>query len=203
MLAFSLALYTNVYYNVHVTSFPPSIMGIDIRARWKNQSVLEEKMQITGYRIDKGNVGYLREAYHGGPYVTQYLLSESFASGLEGDDLEYGPRIPSDVLRSRLPAAVLLALYRNHIVYENKKNPACIQLGDAGKALLNIFMKEMKDKSAEEIVAKFTPENILMAEELVSKKMLPDYAQSFVDFVEICEQKEEKTGEPCRIYASY
>ena len=52
-------------------------------------------------------VGYLRENYHGGPYVTRYLVREAF----EAEKHEVA--IPTAVLRERLPAAVMLAIYRD------------------------------------------------------------------------------------------
>ena len=52
-------------------------------------------------------VGYLRENYHGGLYVTRYLVREAF----EAEKHEVA--IPAAVLRERLPAAVMLAIYRD------------------------------------------------------------------------------------------
>ena len=52
-------------------------------------------------------VGYLRENYHGGPYVTRYLVREAFEAE------EHEVAIPAAVLRERLPAAVMLAIYRD------------------------------------------------------------------------------------------
>jgi hypothetical protein len=71
-------------------------MGIDIYARWKGQTDEEIKAQITGFSVVHGHVGYLREAYHGEPYATKYLLQEAF----ERPDR---CQIPASVLRERLP----------------------------------------------------------------------------------------------------
>ena len=65
-------------------------------------------------------------------------------------------RIPSSVLRARLPHALRLAREREHVVYH--------------------------ETNEEEIL-----------------KVLRSYA----DFVELCERKERKTGEPVTIVASY
>ena len=46
-------------------------MGIDIYARWNGQSSAEQQAQYTGFSIEHGHVGYLREAYHGAPYATR------------------------------------------------------------------------------------------------------------------------------------
>jgi hypothetical protein len=72
-------------------------MGIDIYLTWDGITPEEEKKQITGFSIQHGHVGYLREAYHGGPYATKVLVPEAFE-----DDAE----ISADVLESRLPAAL-------------------------------------------------------------------------------------------------
>ena len=53
-------------------------MGIDILLSWDAMTGEERNAQLTGFRIDAGHVGYLREAYHGGPYATQLLVPEAF-----------------------------------------------------------------------------------------------------------------------------
>lgn len=53
-------------------------MGIDIYARWRNMPKEDQEAQMTGFSAVAGDVGYLREAYHGDPYVTKYLLKEAF-----------------------------------------------------------------------------------------------------------------------------
>lgn len=58
-----------------LTTFP---MGIDVYARWRNQTKEQKEAQFTGFSAVAGDVGYLREAYHGGPYVTKFLLEEAF-----------------------------------------------------------------------------------------------------------------------------
>lgn len=78
-------------------------MGIDLYLHWRGQTASERSVQITGYKMDAGQVGYLREAYHGGPYATRILAPEAFEydgitcpEGHEGDcaehcdDLHYG-----------------------------------------------------------------------------------------------------------------
>lgn len=86
-------------------------MGIDIYTRWPGQSEDEQAAQITGFDVTKGSVGYLREAYHGEPYVTQYLVREAF------DAPNCRAQIPAAVLRDRLPKAVELAVERARVVY--------------------------------------------------------------------------------------
>jgi len=69
-------------------------MGIDIYARWKGITAAEKQKQYTGFNVVSGNVGYLREAYHGGPYGTKLLVKEAFENG--------SAKIPAKVLKSRL-----------------------------------------------------------------------------------------------------
>jgi hypothetical protein len=77
-------------------------------------------MQVTGFSAERGHVGYLREAYHGGPYVTKYLVAEAFAA--QGREAA----IPAATLRERLPTAVLMHIYREHKLYGGGKGPARI-----------------------------------------------------------------------------
>ena len=120
-------------------------MGIDIYARWRNQSEDEEQAQFTGFSLAHGHVGYLRESYGGTPFATHVLVPEAFASD-SGQ-----ATIPAATLRSRLPGAIATCRER----YEG-----------------NAEVTETAVKSLE-------------------------------DFVALCERKEEETGEPCVIIASY
>jgi hypothetical protein len=80
-------------------------MGIDIWASWDGERGANDAAL--------GDVRYLREAYHGGPYVTHYLLSEVFAN--PGQDVF----IPAETLRRRLPEALRIAVVRERIVYHS------------------------------------------------------------------------------------
>jgi hypothetical protein len=126
-------------------------MGIDIYAKWQGQTEAEAKAQIVGFSVVHGHIGYLREAYHGEPYATQYLVSEAFESS-NGE-----AQIAASVLRERLPETIRLAKERQRDVY-----------GREGR---------IPDSDPE--------------------------IKSFIDFVELCERKEEETGAPVTIVASY
>jgi hypothetical protein len=91
-------------------------MGIDIHAEWKGQTKEEREAQYTFFSVEHGHVGYLREAYHGEPYATMYLVAEAFDS----DDGQ--AKIPAAVLRERLPETIRLAKERQRVVYECKGN---------------------------------------------------------------------------------
>ena len=173
-------------------------MGIDIYAKWKDQKKEEADAQITGFDVYTGKFGYLREAYHGSPYITKYLVSEAFES-----DKEDGEPIPAKTLRERLPIAVLMSLYRDKKVYREKDPSVITDIKDLGKVLTKVFSIEMKDDTHESFARECTPEQIATAEWLIQEKKLPETQQSFVDFVELCERKEAEKGEPCKIYASY
>lgn len=160
-------------------------MGIDIYAKWRGQTKDEEEKQMTGFSVTSGDVGYLREAYHGGPYVTKYLVQEAFEAESSSAN------IPGKVLRQRLPGAVMLAMVRNKKVYQDD-DPANKEMKDINEALKDVFENQMQDSSHEEIVAQFYDKTIETMNKLIAMKTLPDYAQSFVDFVELCEEQEKK-----------
>jgi hypothetical protein len=84
-------------------------MGIDIYAKWDRMSMADEAAQITGFSVEHGHVGYLREAYHGEPYATKVLVPEAF---------EYGrARIDAGTLQKRLPETLDAARKRERQVY--------------------------------------------------------------------------------------
>lgn len=170
-------------------------MGIDIYTKWKNQTKEEEESQITGFNTEAGDRGYLREAYHGGPYVTKYLVQEAFDKG--------EAQIPADALRERLPNAVLMAMYRERTIYGKNESPELIKNDDLLVKIKDVFEKQVKDDSHEEFLKTITPFHLEYAEKLIADKTLPKHAQTFVDFVELCEEKEIETGEPVTIQASY
>jgi hypothetical protein len=180
-------------------------MGIDIYARWKGQTRRERKDQQTGFSTIHGHTGYLREAYHGGPYVTRFLVREAF----ETDDCE--AHIPAAVLKSRLPQAVVLSLIRHQLVYNdqvphmlNAEKPeeiiaAVAKMFAAGGEVEQARKGEEGDRLARSMPLELVKETI----ERIASRNLPEFALSFVDFVSLCERKEAQTGEPCLIYASY
>jgi hypothetical protein len=125
-------------------------MGIDIYARWKSVSKAEKAKQYdAGFNILGGDVGYLREAYHGEPYATKCFVKEAF------ENKNHKAKIPAEVLFKRLPKTLKLAREREKKLYRG--NEYCVFLAQ----------------------------------------------QSFVDFYKLCREKEDKTGKPCTIIASY
>ena len=89
-------------------------MGIDIYMRWEGMTEADREKQITGFDATVGDVGYLREAYHGGPYATHYLVEEAFEDGA-GD-----VHIPAKELRERLPLTKDIVIQRAKQVYKEE-----------------------------------------------------------------------------------
>lgn len=86
-------------------------MGIDIYAIWKGQTEKERDFQASVWlSAMAGRGGYLREAYHGGPYATKFLCAEAFKTGRAN--------IPAATLRERLPQALTLVEERERKLYQ-------------------------------------------------------------------------------------
>lgn len=177
-------------------------MGIDIYMEWRKQTKAEKDAQITGFSITDGHNGYLREAYHGGPYVTQYLVQEAFRSKTQK------AKISAAKLRDRLPAAVMMAIYREHIVYGEGQTPGVVELENDDTDILTMVKTAIQSRDPNmgeelEIASSLNEEQLRAARELIKTRKLPAYALSFVDFVGLAEQKERELGEPVTIVASY
>lgn len=167
-------------------------MGIDIYLRWPEMSEEDEKGQYTGMSTTSGHVGYLREAYHGGPYATKILLREAF----ESDNGE--AEIPAAVMRERLTHVTepVLGASGGHNVaalfMEMMKHTG---VTIEGQVLSDVTRPMTVEEAIRERCARLYPEDG------------PDYAESVVksfrDFVALAEQKERETGRPCTVIASY
>lgn len=174
-------------------------MGIDVYLKWKNMDQDDEKQQITGFSTTAGGRGYLREAYHGGPYATRILCREAF----ESETCE--AQIPAEILRERLTnvtepargceggdvAAMMIMALFGAMTDENGKLPDGATImgrhtGDPTTAPMTV----------EEAV-------IMRNKQLYGGEGTDEVLQSFRDFVALAERKERETGEPCTIYASY
>jgi len=111
-------------------------MGIDIYMNWDGMTDDEKRAQYTGFDSTAGNVGYLREAYHGEPYATHALVPEAFEwteeignlmscaqmAGTELPDdlcdlLTRGCPMSAEKLQNRLGSTILLARERIDKVY--------------------------------------------------------------------------------------
>ena len=78
-----------------------------------------------GFNTLAGHKGYLREAYHGETFATQYLVEECFDLKHQKDEkngVSYRTRvyIPAKVLRARLPKTLELVKERYKTTYKAK-----------------------------------------------------------------------------------
>ena len=127
-----------------------------------------------------------------------YFVAEAF------DSPDGEATIKASVLRDRLPAAVLMHMYREHKLYGDGKDPARVHdLAALKRAIAHVYGSELADVTHAEFVEALQPESIATANQLIDGGMLPETARAFVDFVELCERKERELGEPCTIMASY
>ena len=84
-------------------------MGIDIYAEWDDMTDAEKAAEVTGFSVQHGHVGYLREAYHGELYATKVLVPEAFE--------ELRVPIYAATLADRLPAVLAIAEARERKLY--------------------------------------------------------------------------------------
>ncbi len=91
-------------------------MGIDVYLNWDGMTKEDKEKQFTGFSVHAGNVGYLREAYHGQPYATHILFSEDWDKQPED-----GFVIPNSVLRARLTETVKTAMKRVRRIYHEQE----------------------------------------------------------------------------------
>ena len=195
-------------------------MGIDVYMLWPGQTEEETAAQCSGFSVLAGGAGYLREAYHGGPYVTRYLLPEAFdfsepADGRSEDDPLYGATpIPGVTLLQRLPVTVALAAIREATVYGGDAQPGVVELSspvEAATPLKTLMGGVFADiqRNADGGAALQVEGHDLGAlhsngaEMLTRPDTLPEAIQSFVAFVLLAIRKEMETGDPVHIYASW
>lgn len=172
-------------------------MGIDIYLKWQGQTEAEMFGQVTGFQ-SSGRAGYLREAYHGGPYPSHILVREAF----EADDCE--AEIPAAVMRERLTSVT---------------EPA--RGVDGGDKAAQLIMQALLQVTAADPALSITgghtgdsrtdPMTVEEAARMRIANVYPDttpeetenYVQMYRDFVALAELKERETGHPCTVYASY
>jgi hypothetical protein len=171
-------------------------MGIDVFLEWDGQ---EEERNAAGndskpglFNVTDGHVGYLREAYHGGPYATRLLVPEAFESET------CKAAIPAATLRHRLTHATRPAQGEN-----NGHDMAAMiaqMLGGNAKVITptKIGSGETAEMSVEEAV-RIRQRTVYNSD----AEHIEDVVQSFRDFVELAERKEAQLGKPCVVYASY
>lgn len=168
-------------------------MGIDIYLKWDGMEKEDETAQATGFDTTAGSTGYLREAYHGGPYATKILVREAF----EAEDCV--AKIPAKVLRQRLT---------------NVTEPALGCDGGHKAAELIASMLAQIGATVEggaPAPGRTEPMTVEEAIRVRCRTLYPDSGEEYVeavvksfrDFVALAEKKEAETGKPCTVYASY
>jgi hypothetical protein len=91
-------------------------MGRDIYLRWDGMTEADKQAQYTGYSVEHGHVGYLREASHGNPYATDVLFTGDW-----GEIPEDGLVIENATLKERLPETIKTAIRREVEIYHGVK----------------------------------------------------------------------------------
>lgn len=173
-------------------------MGIDIYLEWDGKDEDESvERGAFGFNTTAGHVGYLREAYHGGPYATKILAREAFEA---------------ENCRAAIPAAKL----RQRMQKKSRAAKNCDGGHYMAQAITLLFSKMANDSGASVdppvVGSGETP--AMSVEEAVrtryhtlypetDEEHIEDVVQSFRDFVALAELKEKQTGKPCTIYASY
>lgn len=172
-------------------------MGIDIYLQWDGMTEEDKQRQYTGMSTTSGEVGYLRESYHGGPYATKILCREAF----ESDNCE--AEIPAATLRERLTNVTepargcdgghLVATMFASIMSEMVKGT---DMTVTGPIVQNGQTQPMTvEEAIRERYQRLYPED---GEEMVTRVIT-----SFRNFVALAEKKEAELGKPCTVYASY
>lgn len=168
-------------------------MGIDVYLEWDDMTKEEKQAQCTGFSAVAGDVGYLREAYHGGPYATRIIAREAF----ESDNCV--AEIPAAIMRERLSNVTEPAYNVNggHKIAAKICDAFKKYVGkDAAPTVLPDTTRPMTvEEAVRERCATLYPD---IDAELVEQKV-----QAYKDFVALAEAKERQTGKPCRVIASY
>ena len=78
-----------------------------------------------GFNTLSGDAGYLREAYHGGPYATHVLLEEGWNDGDIDDKGNFS--LPASTLRNRLSETLEAAAIRNKSLYSGQDEEGVLE----------------------------------------------------------------------------
>lgn len=168
-------------------------MGIDIYLKWHDMNEDDQTRQFTGMSTTAGAVGYLREAYHGGPYATRILCREAF----EAENCE--AQIPAETLRDRLTKVTEPAITQN----VSGHDVAAIFSAMLQNSGLTVESQVLSDITRPMTVEEAIRERYARLYPDADKNEVNEVIKSFHDFVELAARKEAETGTPCTIYASY
>jgi hypothetical protein len=180
-------------------------MGIDVYLKWDGQTEEEKQAQLTGCSIVHGHKGYLREAYHGGPYATRVLFR---GIDLEHEDADGYVPVTAKQLEDNIKEAVFCTLIRELKVYGSQRQPAVVDIKET--------VGDQEQETVEEVIQAMAPMILGRLKEAMNQPLswlddipeemrqpaimqmvlwakhgwLPDFAQSFVDFVMLAKRKE-------------
>ena len=87
-----------------------------------------------------GAEGYLREAYLGKPYATEYFVQEAFDDEKRSLDENGHVAIPSETLLERVPLAVDIHIQRHKEIYKQK-----VTKNDVSAKAFGLFAKFVQD----------------------------------------------------------
>ena len=162
-------------------------MGINVYLSWAGQTLEEQAAQEDAYlALDGGSVGYLRESYSGGPYVTKILVRDAFEAPTRR------AHIFAAILRERLTMVTEPAygfdagdMAVREITEQLEMSGASVSHPRAGKTF------PMTVEEAVEARYRDDPEKARGVLESVRR------------FVALAEAKELETGKPCGVRVEF
>jgi len=199
-------------------------MGIDVYLSWVGLDDEDQAAQVTGFSTRAGEKGYLREAYHGGPYATHvmfpecwgddpyapermtHFMAEMFSEMSNVTDTEFGPESigpPETEMMDELKQRVQEILDSDEDVAKTIDDailsaPPGDEAGAYRGVAVPYLLMELRMPSV--IAAAWTRAKQVYQED-DSDAWLS--CQAFIDFAELARKKEIETGFPCRVYVSY
>lgn len=185
-------------------------MGIDIYLRWDKMTKAAKQRQMSAmFKTTCGEAGYLREAYHGGPYATQLIFREAFEAE------EYQAEIPAALMRERMDN-VTEAVIGKDVGHSISVLMAQLVAGhgeqfNSIEDLLPHMQAHLNEHGLPKTAPATTPMTGREAIYLRYRTVYPDegdaaaeeVVQSFMRFIDLAERQERKTGKPCIVVASY
>ena len=162
-------------------------MGINVYLSWAGQTLEEQAAQEDAYlALDGGSVGYLRESYSGGPYVTKILVRDAFEAPTRR------AHIFAAILRERLTTVT---------------EPA---YGfDAGDMAVREITEQLEMSGASVSHPRAGKTFPMTVEEAVKARYHddPEKARGVLEsvraFVALAEEKELETGRPCTVRVEF
>jgi hypothetical protein len=162
-------------------------MGIDVYLSWAGQTPEEQAAQDEAYlALDEGSVGYLRESYSGGPYVTKILARDAFESPTREAE------IPACVLRERLTSVTEPAYGFN-----------------TGDAAVREITRDLENSGASvshprpPYTSPMTVEEAVAARYADNPELARTVLRSVRAFVALAEEKELATARPCTVRVEF